>query len=90
MSVWETQHRLWSERLKRLLAHEDQEIARLAAVSWVLLAQHRVNERGQCRFCFRPRPTWWPMRRRTCTVHSAFMVAMNQPFHIVRGWAGDW
>ncbi|MDQ3761139.1 MAG: hypothetical protein M3460_05410 [Actinomycetota bacterium] len=90
MSVWRTQHRLWAERLKRLLDHDDQDVARLAAVGWVLLAQHRVNTRGQCRFCFRSRPAWWPVRRRTCTVYSAFMVGMDQPFHIVRRWVRDW
>lgn len=31
VSVWETRHRLWGERLKRLLEHEDEEVARLAA-----------------------------------------------------------
>lgn len=46
MSVWETQHRLWAERLKRLLEHDDEEVARLAAVGWVLPAQHKVNTRG--------------------------------------------
>lgn len=90
MSVWETQHRLWGERLKRLLEYEDEEVVRLAAVGWVLLAQHRVNTRGQCRVCCRAWTGWWPKRRRTCAVHSVFMVGMDQPVWIVRGWVGDW
>jgi hypothetical protein len=90
VSVWETQHRLWAEQLKRLLEHEDEEVARLAAAGWVLLAQHRVNKRGQCRLCFRSRPSWWPIRRRTCTVYSVFMVGMGQPVWVVRGWVGSW
>jgi hypothetical protein len=38
VSAWETQHRLWAERLKRLREHEDEAVARLAAVGSVLLA----------------------------------------------------
>jgi hypothetical protein len=90
MSVWETQHRLWAERLKRLLEHDDEEVVRLAAVGWVLLAQHKINARGRCRVCCRARPGWWARRRRACMVHSVFMVGMGQPVHIVRGWVGDW
>jgi hypothetical protein len=86
MKVWETQHRIWSEQLIRLCGNENEEIARVAAASWVLLYQHKVNNHGQCRLCFRPRPIWWPRRRPMCTVHIAFMVAMKQPLDIVRGW----
>jgi hypothetical protein len=39
VNVRETQYRLWSERLKRLLEHDDEAVARLAAVAWVLLVQ---------------------------------------------------
>lgn len=89
MNVWETQHRLWGERLKRLLEHEDEEVARAAAAAaYMLLVQHTVNERGQCRYC--ARPARWSLRRRTCTVHSALLMAMNQPFHMVRGWVEDY
>lgn len=89
MNVRETQHRLRTERLKRFLNHDDEAVARLAAVGWMLLIQHKVNKQGKCQLCFRARPSWWPKRRRMCTVHSAFTVGMEQPEWMVAGMNGD-
>jgi len=91
VSVWETQHRLLSEQVTGLLSGEltDEEIVRLIIAARVLLARHQVDKRGRCRFCFQSRSRlWWP-RRRICTVHQAFAVALNQPFKVVLDWFKD-
>ncbi len=89
-SVYETQHRLWSEQLERLLLSSgdpvDELTLRVAAGAYVALRQHRVDKRGRCRRCCRSRSGWWPRKRQPCTVYLAFSVAMNQPIDIVRGW----
>jgi len=96
MSVWETQHRLWAEQLKSLLSgkHGSRELTaeqtrRLIIAAYVVLRQHQINKRGQCRLCYRSRTGWWPRRRRACTVHLTFTVAMTQPLNIVLDWQQD-
>ena len=93
-SAQETQHRLWAEQLKVLLhgKHGSRELTaeqtrRLMIAAYVVLQEHQVNKRGQCRYCWRS--TWWPWRRKTCTVHLTFMVAMKQPIELVGAWMGD-
>lgn len=50
----------------------------------LLLRQHQVNKRGQCRFCKWPQPGW-PLWRRCprCTVYRAFNFAIGQPLDVV-------
>lgn len=93
-SARETQHRLWAEQLGSLLdgKHVARELdvkqtRRLMIAAYVVLQEHQVNNHGQCRYC--RRSTWWPWRRKTCTVHLAFMVAMKEPITAVQGWVED-
>ncbi|MDQ3153391.1 MAG: integrase core domain-containing protein [Actinomycetota bacterium] len=86
-SVYETQLRLWSEQLKRVLYSQDpvDELSlRVAAGVYAALRQHRVDKHGRCGHCCQLRPGWWPRRRRTCTLYLAFTVAMNQPIDLDR------
>jgi hypothetical protein len=87
--VWGVKHRLLLERVDVLHRDmdviADEEIARLVCAAYVALRQHRVNKRGQCRHCHRP-GSWWPRRRKTCTVHQVFAMAMEQPFPVVCAW----
>lgn len=94
-SARETQHRLWAEQLGSLLAgkHGSRELTteqtrRLMIAAYVVLQEHQVDKRGQCRYC--RRSTWWPWRRKTCTVHVTFKVAMQQPINIVSKWLADY
>ncbi|MGH3911631.1 MAG: hypothetical protein ACRDRM_12465 [Pseudonocardiaceae bacterium] len=95
MSVWHTQARLLAERFDGLLHCDlaevtDDDVARLVCAAYVLGTQHRVDKRGRCPHCY-SRLRWWSVkRRRTCTVHSAFLVAMNQPLNMVGRWVQDW
>jgi hypothetical protein len=95
-SAHETQHRLWAEQLGSLLdgKHGSRELTteqtrRLMIAAYVVLRQHQVGKRGQCRLCCRCRSWWWARRRRTCTVYLTFEVAMNQPIDIVLEWLKD-
>ena len=90
----QTQHRLWAEQLRSLLdgKHGSRELdteqtRRLVIAAYVVLQMHQINERGQCRYCWRS--TWWPWRRHTCTVYLTFSVAMTQPIKLVRDWLED-
>lgn len=95
-NVWQTRHRLSSELLQNLaewLSSDDEprapavleeQTVRLLAVAVILLRQHQVNKRGQCRFCRWTTWTWrfW-RRRRRCTVHQALDLAMYQNLDVV-------
>lgn len=49
----------------------------------MLLRQHHINTRGQCRFCDRTRWTWrLRARRRRCTVYAALDYAMGQSLDV--------
>jgi hypothetical protein len=92
--VWRTQHRLLGEQLEGLLHRDmseitDDEIARLVCAAYVTMRQHSVNKRGWCHHCCRSGSWWLPRRRKRCTVHQVFAVAMNQPFDIVSVWIKD-
>lgn len=95
MSVWQTQARLLSERFEGFLHCDmdeitDDDIARLVCAAYVLAQQHSVDKRGRCKHCY-GRAHWWRVRRRkSCTVHAAFSVAMNQPLSAVWPWVEDW
>lgn len=92
MSVWETQHRLWTEQLGSLLdsKHGSRELdaeqtRRLMIAAYVVLQEHQVNKREQCWYW---RSAWWPWRRKTCTVHLASRVAMKEPIGVDGGLLG--
>lgn len=94
-NVWTTRYRLLREQLEeladRLSAAEpiepavaEQQTVRLLTAAAMLLRQHDVNERGQCKFCGGTRWTWrlW-RRRRQCTVYLALGFAMSQGLDVV-------
>jgi hypothetical protein len=94
-TVWETRHRLLVEQLEQWVdwlsgeepieqaAVEEQAVRLLAAVV-LLLEQHAVNKRGQCRFCgwTKWKRRFWNRRRR-CTVFQAADRAMRQGLDVV-------
>jgi hypothetical protein len=93
-NVWETRHRLLLERLETLARQlrEDQPIAptalqeqaiRLLAGEIMLLRQHRVNKRGQCKYCRRTKWCWLFQRRAQCSVYVCLDFAMCQPVQVV-------
>lgn len=89
-NVWQTRHRLMLERLEELAdqirgkepivptALEEQTV-RLLAGAVMLLRQHEVNKRGQCRYCGWTIRTWrlWH-RRPQCTVYRVLSFALGQ------------
>jgi hypothetical protein len=94
-SVWETRSRLLLEEVGRLAewlssdgprtpSELEEQMVRLLAVTVILLRQHRVNKRGQCRLCGWTRWKWrfW-RRQRRCTVHQALDLALSQRIDVV-------
>jgi len=94
-SLWETRHKLVWEQLEELAerlsgakpmapAMLEERIVQLLAGVLILLRQHHVNKRGQCRFCGWTRWTWrfW-RRRRRCTVYVALDYALGQSVDVV-------
>lgn len=93
-SVWETRNRLLLEQLEKLTdqlrseepigpAELKEQTVRLLAGVLMLLRQHEVNNRGQCRFCATSR--WWRFwnKRPQCTVHLNLDFAMRQRMDVV-------
>lgn len=89
-NVWQTRHRLMLERLEELAdqlrsmdpiapAILEGQTVRLLAGAVMLLRQHELNRRGQCRYCRWTRRTWrlWH-RRPQCTVYRALNFALGQ------------
>lgn len=94
-TVWKTKQRLLVEELEewtdwlsgeepREPAVVEEHVVRLLAAALVLLRQHTVNKRGQCRFCGWTQWKWrmW-RRRRRCTVFQAVDQAMSQGLDVV-------
>lgn len=91
--MWETRNRLLLEQLEQLAerlsgeestesAEVDEQILRLLAGVIMLLRQHWVNRRSQCKRCG---PFWWFWRRQPqCAVYRSLDFAMRQPLHWVR------
>ncbi len=92
-TVWGTRYRLLLEKLEHLaewlgaeqprepLVVEEQTVRLLMGVVR-LLRQHRVNQRGRCRFCGWTRWGWRIWRRRPqCTVYQAFDF-VSQPMDV--------
>lgn len=93
-NVWQARRRLMLERLEELseqlrsgqpiapAALEEQAVRLLTGVL-MLLRQHELNKRGQCRFCAASR--WWQFRHRRpqCTVYRTLGFALSQRLDIV-------
>ncbi len=93
--LWETRYRLVLQQVEELAERligaksmaptvlEERTVQLLSAVL-MLLRQHRINKRGQCRFCGWTRWKWrfW-RRRRRCTVYVALDHAMGQSLDVV-------
>ena len=93
-NVWETRYRLLSERLEQLAdrltteqpiatADLEEQTVRLLAAVVMLLRQHKLNKRGQCRFCTAPRRWRFWQRRPQCTVYRSLDFAMRQRLDVV-------
>lgn len=95
IAVHEVRYRLLSEQLEqwveKLSGEEPVEpeavkelTVRLLAMAVILLKQHQVNQRGQCRYCGWTRWNWrfW-IRRPPCTVCSTLGFAMKQRLDVV-------
>lgn len=89
-SVHETRYRQLQAELKEFTdqlsgakavspAKTRNQIVQALAVVAILLRQHQINKRGQCKFCARPRWRWrfWS-RRPSCTVYRTASFVMNQ------------
>lgn len=95
-NVWETRNRLLLEQLEQLaerLSDEesiesievDEQILRLLVGVIILLRQHCVNKRNQCKHCGPMRGAWWLWHRQSqCTVYRSLDFAMRQPLRWVR------
>ncbi|MGH3795061.1 MAG: hypothetical protein ACRDSP_09240 [Pseudonocardiaceae bacterium] len=91
-TVWGTRYRLLRERLDQwadqLSAAQPTECTehtvRLLAAVTMLIGQHQVNKRGQCRWCGWTRWTWrfWH-RRPQCTVFRALSFVLGQGVDVV-------
>lgn len=68
-----------SGKKSALPAITEDQIVQLLAVAAMLLRQHRVNKRGQCKFCGGLRWKWrlWS-RRPPCTVYRTVTFVMGQ------------
>ncbi|MGH3794443.1 MAG: hypothetical protein ACRDSP_06095 [Pseudonocardiaceae bacterium] len=94
-SLHEVRWRLRTEQLEALadwLSGEERPVpeeveeqaVRLLAAAALLLGQHEVNKRGQCKFCGWTRWKWrfWHRRPR-CTVFQALDRAMREELDVV-------
>jgi len=94
-NVWETRHQLVLELLEQLAdqlrdkeqvapAELEEQIVRLLTGVVMLLRQHRVNKRGQCKYCGWTRWMWRFWRRRPqCTVYLSLNFVMRQRLDVV-------
>jgi hypothetical protein len=89
-SVHETRYRQLQAELKEFTdqlsgtkeispAKTKNQIIQTLTVVNLLLRQHQINKRGQCKFCSRPRWRWmfWS-RRPPCTVYRTASFVMRQ------------
>lgn len=89
-SVHQVRHRQLREELKELAdqlsgekvvspVQTGNQIVQALALAAILLRQHQVNDRGQCKFCTWPRWKWkfWS-RRPLCTVYRTAGFVMSQ------------
>lgn len=94
-TVWQTRHRLLLERFDDAVDQfcgqvraepelVEEQAVRLVAATVLLLQQHRLNNRGQCRFCGWTQRKWrmWRPRPR-CTVFQTVDHTMSQGLEVV-------
>jgi hypothetical protein len=95
-NVWEIRYRLLLEHFAELAsqlrgektitpAELEEQVTRLLACAVMLLHQHRVNKRGQCRYC--GWTTWirrFSHRRPQCTVYRSLYYTTGQRIETVR------
>ena len=93
-NVWQTRRRILLEQLEELASQlrggeqvapavlEDQTVRLLAGVL-MLLGQHQLNKRGQCRFCAASRRWRFWQRRPQCAVYRTIDFVMRQPLDVV-------
>ncbi|MGH3930965.1 MAG: hypothetical protein ACRDTF_13425 [Pseudonocardiaceae bacterium] len=81
-NVHEVRARILRERLKQAIAKAERELHdecwRLAALCLGLLDRHKVDHKGRCRYCRRPRG-WWRRRSPQCTVLPIVSLYLEQP-----------
>jgi hypothetical protein len=93
-NVWQTRHRLMLEQLDELAdrlrskqqvapAVLEEQTVRLLGGMVMLLRQHNLNNRGQCRFCAAPRRWRFWQRRPQCTVYRTVDFVMRQSLDAV-------
>jgi hypothetical protein len=93
-NVWQTRHRLMLEQLEELAdrlrtgqqvapAVLEEQAVRLLAGVVMLLRQHQLNKRGQCRFCVAPRRWQFWQRWPQCAVYRTIDFVMRQPLDVV-------
>lgn len=96
-NVWETRYQLLVETLENIVeqlsdeeartssAESNKQTVRVVMGALTLLRQHRVNKRGQCRYCGWTR--WWRRRfwrrRPQCTVFRSLDFVLRQPVEMV-------
>jgi hypothetical protein len=75
-------NQLSGEEVPGRILVEEQAVRLLAGVV-MLLRQHKMNKRGQCRACAAPDRIWRFWRRRSpCTVYSNLNFAMSQSMDV--------
>ena len=92
---WETRHRRLTQQCEKL-AHQlggkeapgqvlvEEHAVRLLTGVVMLLRQHKLNKRGQCRVCAAPGRIWWFwLRRPPCAVYRDLNFAMRQEIDAV-------
>jgi hypothetical protein len=95
-NVWETRYRLLVETLENIVARlgdtapgtssleSNKQMVRVIVGVLTLLKQHRVNKRGQCRYCGWTQWYWRFFRTRPqCTVVRSLDFALRQPVEVV-------
>ena len=93
-NVWETRYRLLLEQFDELAdqirskeqvapAILEEQTVRLLTSMVMLLKQHNVNNRGQCRVCAPSRRWKFWQRRPRCTVYRTVDFAMRQSLDVV-------
>jgi hypothetical protein len=95
-TVWETRYRLLMETLENIVAglgdtapgtsspESNNQTVRVIVGVLTLLKQHRVNKRGQCRYCGWTRWYWRLWRARPqCTVVRSLDFVLRQPVELV-------
>jgi hypothetical protein len=100
-SVWETRYHLLIETLENTVerlrdekahtpAEPTEQTVRVVVGVLMLLRQHRVNKRGQCRYCGWTRWYWRVWRRQPqCTVFRSLDFVVRQPVELVMRLGSD-